>query len=178
VRTWGDLGLGGGWAAEPIRVHLYDAGTGKGIYFQHVVMRDSRKTNWDRVTEYTERRNHDRSITRAGQQIVEAVQNDRCALGISGAGFATEGVKALALAETDGGPYYAPSRATLIDRTYPLGRSTYAFVDVAPGRSMDAKVREFLSHALSREGQADVERDGGYLPLSAALLAAQRQALK
>ena len=68
--TWGDLGLGGGWAAEPIRVHVYDSGTGKGICFQHVVMRDSRKMNWDRVIEYTDRRNHDRSIMRAGQQIV------------------------------------------------------------------------------------------------------------
>jgi len=178
VRTWGDLGLGGEWARQPIRVHLYDAGTGKGTYFQHVVMRDSRKMNWERVTEYTDRRNHDRSITRAGEQIVEAVRTDRYALGVSGAGFATGGVKALALAETEGGPYTVPSRETVIAGTYPLGRRTYALVDVAPGQPMDPKVREFLSYALSREGQADVARDGGYLPLSPAVLAAQREVLK
>jgi phosphate transport system substrate-binding protein len=178
IRTWGDLGLGGEWARQPIRVHLYDVGTGTGTYFQHVVMRDSRKMNWERVTEYTDRRNHDRSITRAGEQIVEAVQSDRYALGISGARFATDGVKAVALAEIDGGPYYVPSRETLIARAYPLGRSTYALVDIAPGHAMDPKVREFLSYVLSREGQADVARDGGYLPLSAAVLAVQREVLK
>jgi phosphate transport system substrate-binding protein len=134
--------------------------------------------NWDRVTEYTDRRNHDRSVTRAGEQIVEAVQSDRYALGISGARFATDGVKALALAEIDGGPYYVASRETVIARTYPLGRSTYALVDIAPGHAMDPKVREFLSYVLSREGQADVARDGGYLPLSPAVLAAQREVLK
>jgi phosphate transport system substrate-binding protein len=106
------------------------------------------------------------------------VQSDRYALGISGARFATGGVKALALAETDGGPYYVPSRETVIARTYPLGRSTYALVDIAPGRSMDPKVREFLTYVLSSEGQADVARDGGYLPLSPAVLAAQRELLK
>ena len=178
VRTWGDLGLGGEWARQPIRVHLYDAGTRTGTYFQHVVTRDSRKMNWERVTEYTDRRNYDRSITRAGEQIVQAVQSDRYALGISGAHFATDGTKALALAEIDGGPYYLPSRETLIARTYPLGRGTYALVDIAPGHSIDPKVREFLSYVLSREGQADVARDGGYLPLSPAVLAEQREALK
>jgi phosphate transport system substrate-binding protein len=159
-------------------VHLYDAGTGKGTYFQHVVMSDSRKMNWERVTEYTDRRNHDRSITRSGQQIVEAVQSDRYALGISGAHFATDGVKALALAEIEGGPYSVPSRETVIAHTYPLGRSTYALIDIAPDHAMDPKVREFLSYVLSREGQADVARDGGYLPLSPAVLAAQREVMK
>ena len=178
VRTWSDVGVGGEWARQPIRVHVYDAATGKGRFFQHVVMRDSRKMNWERVTEYQDLRNYDRSITRAGQLILEAVEKDRYALGISGAGFATEGVKMLALAENNAGPYYAPSRETLIDRTYPLGRSTYAFVDVAPGRPMDPKVREFLRYVLSREGQADIVREGGYLPLSATVLAKQREAVK
>lgn len=178
ILTWGELGLGGEWARQPIRVHTYDAGTGKGIYFQHVVMRDSRKMNWARIIEYADKRNHDRSVQRAGRQIVDAVQSDRFALGVSGARFATHGVKAVALAREGGGEYYPPSRDTLIARTYPLGRSTYAFVDVPPGKAMDPKVREFLRYVLSREGQGDVERDRGYLPLSASVLAEQRAKLK
>jgi phosphate transport system substrate-binding protein len=43
---------------------------------------------------------------------------------------------------------------------------------------MDPKAREFLRYALSREGQGDVERAGGYLPLSAVVLAEQRDKLK
>jgi phosphate transport system substrate-binding protein len=174
IRTWGDLGVGGEWASRPIRVHAYGADTGKGIYFQHVVMRDSRKMNWERITEYEDRRRPDRSVARAGERIVAAVEGDRYALGISGARFANDRVKALALAGDGGGTYYAPTRETLVARTYPLARSTYALVDVAPGKPMDPKVREFLRYALSREGQADVERDRGYLPLSAAVLAEQR----
>ena len=174
IRTWGDLGLRGEWADRPIRVHTYDADTGKGIYFQHVVMRDSRKMNWDRITEYKDARNHDRSVLRAGQQIARAVEDDRYALGISGARFATAGLKALALAEKEGGAYYLATRDTIVARTYPLARATYAFIDVPPGKPMEPKVREFLRYVLSREGQADVERDRGYLPLSAAGLAEQR----
>ena len=178
VRTWGDIGLTGEWADRPIRVHTYDADTGKGIFFKHVVLRDSHKMNWERITEYKDERNHDRSMRRAGEQIVDAVQDDRYALGISGARFANPRVKALALAEMKGGIFYPAARETLVARTYPLARATYAFIDAAPGRPMDAKVKEFLRYVLSREGQADVERDRGYLPLSAAVLAEQRDKLK
>jgi phosphate transport system substrate-binding protein len=178
IRTWGDLGLGGDWAGRPIKVHTYDADTGTGIFFTHVVLRDSHKMNWERITEYKDERNHDRSILRAGQQIATAVEDDRYALGISGARFATARVKALAIAEKEGGAYYPATRETLVARSYPLARATYAFVDVAPGKAMDAKVKEFLRFALSREGQADIERDRGYLPLSTAVLAEQREKLK
>ena len=42
---------------------------------------------------------------------------------------------------------------------------------------MDPKVREFLRYILSRQGQADVAREGDYLPLTAKLVQEQRQAL-
>src|SRR5205809_916189 len=77
-------------------------------------------------------------------------------------------------ASEEGGPYFAATRESIISREYPLARATYAFIDVPPGKPIDAKVREFLRYVLSREGQADVERDRGYLPLGAADLAAQR----
>jgi len=92
--------------------------------------------------------------------------------------LAGPGVKTLALAEKEGASYYAPTRETLVARTYPLARATYAFVDVPPGKPMDAKVREFLRYVLSREGQTDVGHDRGYLPLSAAVLAEQMDKLK
>jgi len=36
-------------------------------------------------------------------------------------------------------------------------------------------VKEFLRYILSKEGQADVAQEGSYLPLSAAVIAEQRQ---
>ena len=41
-----------------------------------------------------------------------------------------------------------------------------------------APVREFLRYTLSREGQADVARDNGYLPLSDGVLTAQMELLR
>ena len=43
----------------------------------------------------------------------------------------------------------------------------YAYADRVPGKPMDAKVLEFLRFILSQEGQAEVMRDGKYLPLTA-----------
>jgi len=40
-------------------------------------------------------------------------------------------------------------------------------VSVKPGTKMDPRVREFIRYVLSQEGQAEVMRDGKYLPLTA-----------
>jgi phosphate transport system substrate-binding protein len=42
------------------------------------------------------------------------------------------------------------------------------YVDQAKDKSIDPKVREFLRFIVSREGQEAVQRDGKYLPLTAA----------
>jgi phosphate transport system substrate-binding protein len=76
-------------------------------------------------------------------------------------------LKVLELAKTDKGPYYAYTYETLRSRTYPLYDEIYAYADRAKGKGLDPKVREFLRFILSREGQAEVQRDGKYLPLTA-----------
>jgi len=177
IATWGDLGLRGDWAARPIHMYTYDADTGTGRYFQDAVLRQSRKMPWERITEFADKRRDDRSVQRAGEQIVAALRADRYGIAVSSFAFAAPDVKAIAIARDSDGPYVMPSRETIVARTYPLARRTYAFVDVGPGKSMDAKVREFIRYALSREGQADVARDGGYLPLDAPTIAAQERGL-
>ena len=177
VGTWGDLGVGGEWATQPIRIYMYDAGTGTGRFFQHAVLADSRKMNWDRITEYKDRRRYDRSVYRAGEQILDALRGDRFGMAIASLRFASSDVKPIAIARDGRGPFVLPTRESVITRAYPLGRPTYAFVDVPPGKPMDPNAAEFLRYALSREGQADVERDRGYLPLDPRTLAEQRAAL-
>ncbi len=162
VRTWGDLGLGGAWAREPIHLHAFDMASGTGVFFQHAVLRDSRKMNWDALVEHA-----------TGHETLAAVEADRHALGIATLADATPGVKPVALAVDSRGPFVVATRETVIARTYPLARRTYAFVDQQPGMALDPKVQEFLRYALSREGQGDVARSGGYLPLDAATDAAQ-----
>jgi phosphate transport system substrate-binding protein len=73
-----------------------------------------------------------------------------------------------ALAARDGGPYVAPSKASFQDRTYPLVRSLYFYLNRPPGSAIEPRLREFLRYILSREGQEAIVRDGNYLPLPAA----------
>jgi phosphate transport system substrate-binding protein len=47
VRTWGDLGLKGEWAARPIKRHGYEISSGLGYFFQQKVLGGSHKWNCD-----------------------------------------------------------------------------------------------------------------------------------
>jgi phosphate transport system substrate-binding protein len=75
-----------------------------------------------------------------------------------------------------------PTRATVADRSYPLSRSAYIYVapDMPTGdrARMDPKVREFLRYVLSRQGQEDVQREGDYLPLTAAKVREELEKLR
>jgi phosphate transport system substrate-binding protein len=70
-----------------------------------------------------------------------------------------------------------PSRESFQDRSYPLVRSIYIYLNLAPGTPLDPKLKEFLRYALSREGQEIVARNGSYLPLTAALVREQLKKL-
>jgi phosphate transport system substrate-binding protein len=63
-----------------------------------------------------------------------------------------------------------PSRQSFQDRTYPLVRSIYIFLNRAPGKPLDPKLREFLRYVLSRDGQELVASNGSYLPLPASVV--------
>ena len=78
------------------------------------------------------------------------------------------GIRPVALAASEGGAYVLPGRQSFQDRSYPLVRSVYFFLNRAPGKPLEPRLREFLRYVLSREGQEIVAREGGYLPLTAA----------
>jgi phosphate transport system substrate-binding protein len=77
-------------------------------------------------------------------------------------------VRPLAIAAEPGGPFVAPSEASVMDHTYPLTRFITLFLDRAPRRPVPAHVREFVRYVLSRDAQEAVLREGGgYLPMLA-----------
>ncbi len=82
-------------------------------------------------------------------------------------------MKPLALAAVEGGPYIEPTKANFQNRSYPLVESIYIYINRAPGKPVEPKLREFLRYILSRQGQQDVFQDGGYLPLTAEVLREQ-----
>ena len=85
-------------------------------------------------------------------------------------------MKPLALAASEGGTYYTPTRESLIARTYPLTRPIFACANQPPGQPFDPKVRDFLRFILGPKGQRVLSQGDGYLPLGAD--AAQRELAK
>jgi len=169
IDTWGRLGLSGEWSNKKIHAYGFDAETGTGAFFRQVVLEDSRKWKWPHTREFKDIPHPDGSVTEASQQIVDALSQDR--YGIAVATFAGESsrVKALALANASPGPFYRPTRESLIQRTYPLTRSVWVYLNRSPGNMAESNVRAFLRFVLSPEGQKLVSRDNGFLPLSTAL---------
>src|SRR5262249_40606754 len=130
IRTWGDLGLGGEWAGKAIHAHLYDADTRTGHFFRRTVLGGSFKMEWERVSEY-----------RDAAPILKALRSDRYGIAVASLKYATPEVKAVALAREPGGPYVQATPEAIIERSYPLARRGYAFIDVPPGKAIDPKVR-------------------------------------
>ena len=164
LRTWGQLGLTGEWADKPIRLYgppgLHAGGIG---FFQSRVMGGS--DIWaEGLMEFEDR-----------AAMVSALAQDRYGIAYTGLNYATQAVKPVAVAEKAGGPFVALTRETVASRAYPLSRAVYIyFAPDTPGGEpanpkADPKIREFLRYILSREGQADVAREGDYLPLTAAV---------
>jgi phosphate transport system substrate-binding protein len=172
IRTWGQLGLQGEWADQPI--HVYgppNLGAGTITYFQARVMGGGAIFNED-LREYADRK-----------QMIADLEQDRYGIAYGALGYRSAGVKPLALAATGAGPFAPLTRASVTDRSYPLARPVYIYytidnekTEIADPR-VDPKVREFLRYVLSRQGQQAVAQQGDYLPLAAAVVKEQLKKL-
>jgi phosphate transport system substrate-binding protein len=109
--------------------------------------------------------------------IAQGVAADRYAIGYAGFGNLIPGVKAVALAENDGGPYYKGTFDEVVTHTYPLSRYIYVYINKGP-KPIDAKTREFLDYILSKDGQDAVVKEGIFLPLSASAVKQERAKLQ
>src|SRR5262249_51329351 len=158
IRTWGELGLTGKWQDKPIHVYGFPVRRGFAIFFQDAAIGGSHKWNCD-LKEFADLKQPDGSLLDGGQRILDALAADRYGIAYSNLRYANPQVKPLALAATDGGPYYEATKENLIARRYPLTRFITTFINRPPGKPVDPKVKEFLRYILSREGQQDILRD-------------------
>jgi len=178
IRTWGDLGLGGEWADKPIHLYAYGNNSGFGIFFSDATMGGSTLCNCD-IHQYDNINDaKGKIITQAGRQIIDALAADKYGLAYSGIRYATQDVRPVAIAVREGTPYVEPTRENLINRTYPLLRDIPIYINRAPSKPIEPKVREFLAYILSREGQQAISREGDYLPLTPDVVQQQRKLLK
>jgi phosphate transport system substrate-binding protein len=155
---WGDVGATGEWAGKPI--HLWGLIRPNGI--AHFLQ--------DRALKGGEWKSEIEERTTVGSLAAldatnQGVAKDPYAINYAGYGNVMPGVKAVALAAHDGGPYSQGTFQEVLEQKYPLSRVIYIYINRPPGKPIDPKVREFLKFALSATGQDDVVKEGIFLPL-------------
>ena len=97
------------------------------------------------------------------KEVVELVAHTPTAIGYSGMGYATSGVKMLKLAPRQGVGAVGPSVAATLDRSYPLARSLQLYTLGQP----EGELKRFLDWIRSDAGQA-ILQENGYVPINAA----------
>ena len=153
VTTWGQLGLTGEWASRPISLYGRNSASGTyGFFKEHSLKNGDFK---DSVKEQP-----------GSASVVQGVTVDRFAMGYSGIGYATAGVRAVPLTEKDGGKCVEATADNSYSGAYPLSRFLFVYINKAPGKPLSPLVREFARLMLSREGQEAVIKDG-YFPIPA-----------
>ena len=80
VRTWGNLGLTGDWAALPITLYSRNTLSGTYEYFRETAL-------------YGGDYKHDVKLLPGSEAVVDSVAGDKFAIGYSGIGYKTDGVR-------------------------------------------------------------------------------------
>lgn len=151
AKTWGDLGLAGDWSARPLSLYGRNSASGTyGFFKENALFKGDYK---DTVKEQP-----------GSASVVQGVTEDRYAIGYSGIGYSTSGVKPVKLAKKAGEPFYSTSADDVLSGKYPLARFLYVYVNKAPNKPADPLIHEFVKFMLSQEGQQIVVKDG-YLPI-------------
>ncbi len=155
VTTWGQLGLTGEWKGKPISLYGRNSASGTyGFFKEHTLKNGDYK---DSVKEQP-----------GSASVVQGVTVDRYAIGYSGIGYVTAGVRAVPLAEKEGAQCVVATADNAYSGVYPLARFLFVYVNKAPGKPIDPLTREFVKLVLSKEGQEVVIKDG-YFPIPASV---------
>ena len=152
ITTWGDLNLTGVWQNKPISTYGRNSASGTYGYFKKKAL--CKGDFKDTVKEQP-----------GSASVVQGITEDIYAIGYSGIGYKTSGVKIVELAN-EAGQCAAPNLDNVMGGKYPLGRYLYLYVNKAPNQQLDPLRKEFLLYILSKQGQGIVIKDG-YLPLPA-----------
>lgn len=167
IRTWGQLGLRGPLANQPI--HPYGAplqGQGAVTDFQNLVLQGGATWN-DEYREYDDPR-----------QMFAALADDPLGIAYGAIGDAPTGMVPLAIARTSRGPFVEPSPTSVASRTYPLARPIYLYftIDTPSGDPARVKplIRAFARYVVSPEGQSVVSGLGAYTPLPSTIATRQQ----
>jgi phosphate transport system substrate-binding protein len=153
ARTWGDLGISGDLASQPLQLFGRNSVSGTyGFFKEEALCKGDFKAN---VNEQP-----------GSASVVQAISNSLNGIGYSGIGYQTASVKTVPLARKAGDPFVEDNEANALNGSYPLARYLYVYVNKPPNRPLAPLEAEFIKLVLSRTGQEGVVKDG-YIPLPA-----------
>lgn len=166
IRAWGEVGANGEWRERPVHVFAPELDSLSALFFRRLVMKDSRKWNLGLV-EFS-----------SPDEALRALSKDPSGIAFAPLAYQHPDVKALAIFTPDRDVEVALTRATAIAQAYPLHRSVSLVLHKPDQEPLVPRLSEFLRFVLSRQGQAIIDRNGTYLPLSASVVLSERQRLK
>lgn len=164
ITRWGQLGLKGALGNAAIQLYGRNSVSGTYGYFKkHALCKGDFR---DSVNEQP-----------GSASVVQSVSTSINAIGYSGIGYLTSGVRAVPLAKKAGQPFVPATTENAISGKYPLARFLYIYVNKKPGEPLPPIVREFLKMVLSKQGQEVVVKDG-YIPLPEKVAAKYRKLIR
>jgi len=152
IAKWGDAGLTGSWKNRSIQLYGRNSVSGTYGYFKKKAL-----CKGDYKASVNEQP--------GSASVVQSVSSSINGVGYSGIGYKTSGVKAVPLTKKAGKPFIAATPENAANKTYPLSRFLYVYVNKAPNKPLPPMEREFIKMVLSKQGQQVVIKDG-YVPLS------------
>lgn len=146
VTKWNQLGLTRHWSNQFIQLFGRNSVSGTYGYFKKRALCQGDFKN--SVNEQP-----------GSASVVQAVTSTPNAIGYSGLGYYSTGVKAIPIS-SNGETFIAATSKNAADGSYPLSRILYVYVNKHPNRPLAPMEAEFIRFVLSEQGQAIVESDG------------------
>jgi phosphate transport system substrate-binding protein len=152
IKAWGDAGLTGDWATKEISLYGRNTLSGTYEFFREIALNGG---------------DYKAGVKQepGSEAVVEAVAKDRFAIGYSGLGYKSEGVRAVPLATYSGRTCYDTSADATYSGNYPIARYLYVYLNKPPAQPLEALRAEFIKYVLSKNGQRLTER-GGFYPIT------------
>jgi len=155
ISCWGQLGLGGEWAARPIHPVGTPLDAGFGSYLSEEKMGGRPLSP-------------SMTIRAISSEVMAVVGGDIGAIGYAAINFANDSTRELPIGVGADGPWLTGTAADVMAGRYALDRFIYLYALPRPDGTLDDWIEDYFQLALSREGQALVAAEtDSFLPLLA-----------
>lgn len=148
--TWGDLGVtDADWKNRPLSAYGRNSASGTYKFFKKMAL-----DGQDFKSSVKEQP--------GSSGVIQAIATDPYAIGYSGVGYLTTGVKTVPVSIEAGDDAFEPNSENAVVGDYPLARFLYVYMNHDRLSELDGLRAEFVRMIFSREGQEGVLKDGAY----------------